>query len=103
MSKTSTSTAAAFLRPAARPGLVVLGGLVGALVGLTAFGAISPSTAAGVLCGALFAAAVVIGGAILPNRKRFAPHARRSAAARRSEAEDAAVLDRLEPLDREVR
>ena len=75
--------------------------LVGALVGLTAFDAISPSTAAGVLCGALVGGAVVIGGTV--HRTRSAPDARGSAASRRSEAEDAAVLDRLEPLDREVR
>jgi len=102
MTEFLTSIVTSVLRPAARPLLVVFGVLAAALVGLTAFGAISVSTAAGVVCGALFGAAV-IGGAILLNRKRFAPHARHSAAIHRSDAEDAAVLDRLEPLDREVR
>ena len=98
---TPTPTVMSILRPAARAALVALVVLVGALVGLTAFGAISPSTAAGVLCGALVGGAIAIGGAV--HRMRSSSDARGSAATRRSEVEDAAVLDRLEPLDREVR
>ena len=101
MPRTRTSIAASVLRPAARSLLVLLGAFVGALVGLTAFGAISPTTAAGVLCGALVGGAVVIGGTV--HRMRSTPDARGSASTRRSQAEDAAVLDRLVPLDREVR
>lgn len=71
MTETATSTAASFFRPAVRPGLVAFGVLSATLVGLTAFGAVSPSTAAGVVCGALFTMLVVVGGAILPNRKHF--------------------------------
>ena len=98
MSKTSTSTATSSLRRAARPVLVGLGALVGALVGLVAFGAITLSTAAGFLCGVLIGPVVVIGGKLLINRKRITRQAR-PVAAHRSEADDAAVLERLEPLD----
>lgn len=99
MPKTLIAEATAVLRPAARPILVALGLLVGAVVGLTAFGAISLSTAAGVVCGAPFGAGIAIAVAMRSYRRRSAPPARRSAATRRGEATDAAALDRLEPLD----
>jgi len=101
MSKTPAPTVMSVLRRAVRPGLVALAALVAGLTCLTAFGAISPTTAAGVLCGAVVGGAVAIGGAV--HRMRSSSDARGSAATRRSEVEDAAVLDRLEPLDREVR
>jgi len=99
MPKTLIAEATAILRPAARPILVAFGVLVGAVVGLTAFGAISLSTAAGVVCGAPFGAGIAIGVAMRSYRRRSAPDAHHNAAARRRDVEEAAVLDRLEPLD----
>ncbi len=95
MPKTLIAEATAILRPAARPLLVALG----VVVGLTAFGAISLSTAAGVVCGASFGAGIAIAVTMRSNRRPSAPDAHHNAAARRRDAEEAAALERLEPLD----
>ncbi len=95
MPKTLIAEATAILRPVARPLLVALG----VVVALTAFGAISLSTAAGVVCGASFGAGIAIAVTIRSNRRRSASHARGNPATRRGDATDAAVLERLEPLD----